>query len=672
LAITPEQVDAAQAVQHEAGRDTGSQVRLVAGPGTGKSSTIEERVRWLLESGAEPEAVVAVSFTRASAFDLRGRVHGYCLTNRQPQGADVAVTTLHSLALRTLRAAGALQAYPADPLVVDDWELRNVFEAEFGHEAGIGSLTRREEIRRDHEAYWSTGQYNPPNLVPPDPPISDAERERFARFHRPRSQTYSCVLPGEIVRKCVERMEAGTLDPTELLAVDQLIVDEFQDLNPMDLAFVKGMAESEATLFVAGDDDQSLYSFRFASPSGIQNFLQDYPDSSDYALEACFRCTPAVLGAGRSLIESNRMDGRLPKDQVSLYADADPPIDGGLGCWRYRSGRREADGIAESCKHLIEAGLNAHDILILLSNQRAQGPELYKALEAAEVPFERPRETPFRDSQAGRLVFAVVRLAAEPHDYMAHRLILGLRRGVGVGTCSDIARTVIAENLNYRDLFYGPVSEDLFPGRQGRAISGAQDVIAEVNEWGPEDTLASRADGIEAIVSRVRGDDAVSEWLEYVDGLPAGMNLSEIRGLLMLDKQDQQSDLLIDVYRRLGEDPPDDIHPRSVRIMSMHGAKGLSARVVMIPGLEEEILPGPRRRPYPGLVLEAARMLYVSITRARLACILSFAATRFMNGRNQQHNASRFTTDLGQAFESKEGGVSSEKAAEIVEQVGLL
>jgi DNA helicase-2/ATP-dependent DNA helicase PcrA len=130
MPITPEQIEAAQAAQHEAGRDPAPQVRLVAGPGTGKSSTIEERVRWLIANGAEPESIVAVSFTRASAFDLRGRVHGYCLANGQPDGADVAVTTLHSLAMRTLRRANALGGYPADPLVLDDWELRNIFEAE--------------------------------------------------------------------------------------------------------------------------------------------------------------------------------------------------------------------------------------------------------------------------------------------------------------------------------------------------------------------------------------------------------------------------------------------------------------------------------------------------------------------------------------------------------------
>jgi DNA helicase-2/ATP-dependent DNA helicase PcrA len=672
MPITPEQIQSAQEVQHDAGRDTADRVRLVAGPGTGKSSTIEERVRWLLEQGAEAKSIVAVSFTRASAFDLRGRVHGYCLTNGYPDGAEVGISTLHSLALRTLRRAGALEAYPADPLVLDEWELSNIFEAEFGHEAGVGSIVRRREIRRDHEAFWSTGMYDPPHQVPPDPPITDEERHRFSRFHRPRSQTYSCVLPGEIVRKCVELMEAGTLDPASLLDVDHLIVDEFQDLNPMDLKFVHGMAESGATLFVAGDDDQSLYSFRFASPSGIQRFGETFPDAGDHALEACFRCTPAVLAVGRSLIEANPMDQRIPKDQVSLYGEADPPLEGHTHFWRFSSGAEEARAIAESCGQLIAEGLPPRSILILLSNQRAQGRDLFNALESANVPFEPPRAEPFRDTQAGRLVFGALRIVCEPQDYVAHRTLLGIQRGVGVSTCSEIARAVVAENLNYRNLFYESLPANVFAGRAEKALQGVQAVVGQVATWGEADTLDARSEDLSELLADVLDEESVDAWNEYADELPGAMTIDELRQLLMIDKEAQQAELIEDVFRRIGESPPDDIFPAKVQVMSMHGAKGLSARVVMVPGLEEDILPGPRRRPYPGLVLEAARMLYVSITRARLACFVSFASRRFVNGRTRAQTASRFTADLGTGFQSRSAGLTQEAAAQIVTEAEAL
>lgn len=382
MGITAEQVEEAGGVQNAAGRDDASRVRLVAGPGTGKSSTIEERVRWLLDRAVEPKEITAVSFTRASAFDLQGRIHGYALTHGHPEGADVRVSTLHSLALRTLRLAGALAAYPVEPLVLDEWELRNIFDSEFAQNTKAGGIRRREAIRRDHEAFWSTGTHTPPDLIPPDPPITEAERGLFRAFHGPRTQLYSCVLPGEIVRQCVARIEAGTLDPAQLLGLRHVIVDEFQDLNPMDLRFVDALIEAGLDVFVAGDDDQSLYSFRFASPAGIQEFPDRYPETSDHTLEACFRCTPEVLASASQLIERNAAPSRISKRLVSLYEDSEPSVSGAVECWSYSDGRAEAAAIAGSCLQLIRAGFEPSDILILLSNQRAQGRDLFDALEA--------------------------------------------------------------------------------------------------------------------------------------------------------------------------------------------------------------------------------------------------------------------------------------------------
>src|SRR5215471_5122420 len=124
---------------------------------------------------------------------------------------------------------------------------------------------------------------------------------------------------------------------------------------------------------------------------------------------------------------------------------------------------------------------------------------------------------------------------------------------------------------------------------------------------------------------------------------------------------------------RMGMEPRAPHEPISkVRLMTMHGAKGLSARVVFIPGLEEEVFPGPRRRPYPGLIEEAARLLYVSITRARAACIMSFARRRVVHGRSTQHTPSRFARSTGGAFSQQINGLTRTLAARIVADCTLL
>jgi DNA helicase-2/ATP-dependent DNA helicase PcrA len=278
MPITPLQLQQAQALQHNAAHDQNPQVRLVAGPGTGKSFSIEERVYSLLVAEVPAGSICVISFTRASVRDLRDRVQSYCTQRQQPGVIQVRVSTLHSLALRTLRAANLLQFYPADPLVLDKWELENIFDAEYRDTYGTGKV-RTVEIRRDHEALWSTGTHNPPNYIPPDPAITVQERATFTAFHGPRTQCYSCVLPGEIVRACLEHINTHGLDPVQLLHIQHLIVDEFQDLNPMDVEFVDQLVQRGAVTFIAGDDDQSIYAFRYASPVGIRSFITKYPNT---------------------------------------------------------------------------------------------------------------------------------------------------------------------------------------------------------------------------------------------------------------------------------------------------------------------------------------------------------------------------------------------------------
>ena len=162
MPITPAQLQLAQADQRTAAHDGRLQVRLVAGPGTGKSFTIEDRVSWLLQNGVEAQHIFAISFTNASAQDLRVRIAQYCQSIGL-DGSAVSVTTMHSLALRMLRVAGLLQRFPAPPTVIDQWEITNIFTAEFCSDFGVG-VRRAGYIQRDHEAYWSTGSIRSPKL----------------------------------------------------------------------------------------------------------------------------------------------------------------------------------------------------------------------------------------------------------------------------------------------------------------------------------------------------------------------------------------------------------------------------------------------------------------------------------------------------------------------------
>lgn len=672
--ITPAQVHAAQLVQHAAAHDPAPQVRVIAGPGTGKSFAIQERVAWLLTAQIQASKIFVVSFTRASARDLRDRIVDYCTRLGLQAVSQVSVTTLHSLALRSLRAAGLL-VYPADPLVLDDWELDNLHDPEYSSStgfrpgrAGTGSTpARAKDIRLDYEAFCGTGLWQPAGYVAPAQPVTPNERQNYGQFHRSRTQLYSYVLPGEIVRQCVENIQAGVLDLRQLLHIRHLIVDEYQDLNPSDIVFVDALIHSGVTVFVAGDDDQSLYSFRYASPLGIQLFDQRHPTTSPHQLSDCFRSTPNVLAPALDLIQAFADPTRLPKQLSSLYTNSQPVEPGIAHRWRFPSGATESRAIAESCRDLIAAGMHPREIMILLSNTRATLPGLRQALEAAGVPYQSPRAESFFDTREGRFVFALLRIACNPDDYVAHRLLLGTNLGVGPTTCNVLAQTVLSHGLNYRRMFYDPLPAGIFPRRELNALMAARCLCVTVSQWDPTDTVGARASELDQIVRHVFGDQTANQLMVELGPLPADATIQETRDFLWADNDEQRGNILHAIYERLGLPQPEGgFLPTQVRIMTMHGAKGLGATVTFVPALEEQILPGPRRQPYPGLVLEAARMLYVSITRARAACILSFAASRFMYGSVSVQTRSRFATNLAGPFTPRTSGFDTAEVSKIM------
>lgn len=676
MSITQEQIQVAQTQQHVAAHDTNSQVRLIAGPGTGKSFAIQERVKWLLDRNIPPDSIFVVSFTRASTLDLLNRIMRYCQRAGRQNVEQINVSTLHSLALRALRAAGLL-TYPADPLVMGDWEQKNILDAEFSKVSGYSAKARVgyspgrcKAIRSDYEAFCGTGQWLPPNHIPPDPPITDEERRDYKRFHDPRTQTYSCVLPGEIVRQCVVNMEAGLLNPANLLNIQHFVVDEYQDLNPTDLEFVDRIIENGVNTFVAGDDDQSIYSFRFASPQGIQSFVNRFPQAGDHELRECFRCSSAVLSAAQSLMEHFSEPYRIPKRLTSLYLESEPPVPGIVHRWRFASFRSEARAVAESSSSLIAQGISAKKIMILISNKRALLPTLIQELENANVDYEAPKSDSYFESPSGRFILAMLRIICNSDDYVAHRLILGLRPNIGPATCNGIAESVIANNLNYRDIFYQPLLQGIFNGRELTALNHVRNVCDQISGWSPEETLGEHLDEISAIVTNIFGEQTTLQWQECIDFLPGEVTLEEMNDYLRANTDEQQAALLEAVYERLNIPIPDEgLLPPKVRIMTMHGAKGLSAQVVFIPGLMEVLLPGQLRRPYPGLVLEAARMLYVSITRAQAACILSYSTSRVVYGNHSRQTPSRFAAHLGGVFSIHENGLTNYEVGNISQSV---
>jgi len=654
MAITPQQINNANAVQGAAAQDRNQTVRLVAGPGTGKSFVIEGRVHWLLSTqGIAPENIIAISFTRAASKDLKERIVGFCLRNNQPNVTDVRVSTLHSLALYILRRTGNLAMYASDPVIMDDWELSNVFDAEFGNINRING-TRCKEIRFDHEAFWSTGVWSPPNMPVITVPITGQERSSFQGFYSVRTQAYSCVLPGEVVRTCVRQIQAGLIDPIAVLGVEHLIVDEVQDLNPCDFDFINALIARGVNVFISGDDDQSVYSFRYAFPEGIQNFTVNYPQTGDHVLNDCFRCTSNILAAANSVIQNHPAPNRIPKNLTSVYSASNPLNFGFVQANSFNTPVLEANYIANSCIALIRSGLSPKDIMILTSNKRMQLPAILTALDNVGLRYDTNQKDELKESKLGRFVLSLLKIKANQDDYLAHRVLCGTPDGIGIATLTSITTKTINNNINYKDLFYNPLPAGVFSGRETSAINKAISNINTIQNWDLAETLSQRSADIHSIVANNFGQDDVAIWDAFVNLMPDNISLEELKDYLQTDSQEIKENIIKDAISRSDDADAEEIELLDkIKIMSFHSCKGLSAKIVFIPGLEETVFPNSASIRIPGLIQESARLFYVAITRAKAACIISYTTNRMVFGTRTRMSPSRFCASTGLVFRNQ-------------------
>jgi DNA helicase II / ATP-dependent DNA helicase PcrA len=494
LGITKLQKAQAEKSQWRAAKDDANQIRLIAGPGTGKSSTIERRVAYLLNRNANPKRVFTISFTRAPTAELSDRIAAFCAT--QPCAGvvgDVSVSTMHSLALRLLRSAAVLATlFPDDPFILDDWERENVYDVELA--AALGSTpTRASEVRLAHDAQWQTLN---PDLIA-QPPITADEIVRFNSFHATRRNLFCFVLPGEVVYERVTRIQQNAITADQIPAIEHLIVDEYQDLNACDQEFVRLLVSQKAVLFIAGDDDQSIYSFRHANPAGIVNFTEVYSAATTHVLTDCFRCTPAVLSAASKLIQFN--PNRIPKQSHSLYGQSEPPVGGKLFVWSFQTAQVEANAIASSCEDLVRNDMAGQEdqIIVLITNRRLQLNIMATALANRGVNFDTPPGIAIRDEQPLRAVYSILRVlndvGTRSPDYVVHRSLLSQLHGVGVNTVMQIGDLCVTNNQNFHRLFYLQQLPQWLANRALAAVQRVRQVCNAVNSWSLQDAISERA-----------------------------------------------------------------------------------------------------------------------------------------------------------------------------------
>jgi len=343
--------DQIKAIDH-----VGSHARLLAGPGTGKTKTLTRRVLSLiLQHNADPETILLLTFTRLAAAQLKDEIKKVL----EPLGkATPQVSTLHSFALRQiLFNSSRVDALPRPIRIADDWEERHIIQEDLKRILNLKEIADVQKLINQLSTDWETLRVDEIGWQQQFP------NPAFLGAWQGHKNQYGETLRAELVYQLKRQLNQNRdfqLDKE----YKHILIDEYQDLNACDLAVVNELAKRGAELFVAGDDDQSIYGFRFATPDGIRNFDQFYQNAQKLALEICFRCDKNILHSAEFVASLDPR--RLPKPTRTK----DEADDGEVLIIGFRDQVHEAESIAKKIKSLIDAGTNPDQITILLRSDR--------------------------------------------------------------------------------------------------------------------------------------------------------------------------------------------------------------------------------------------------------------------------------------------------------------
>ncbi|HLC29734.1 MAG TPA: ATP-dependent helicase [Dehalococcoidia bacterium] len=573
--------------------------RLLAGPGTGKTWTIKDRILYLIEEASiPPNNIMAITFTRAAAGELRKRLSGALEKSMMPD-----VRTLHSFALRQLlKIPGHSVGLPMPIRIADDWEQRNIVEEDLKELTSSDIWTVRDKLAQlsaDWETLSADGEHWEQNY--PDPKFLGAWKE-----HR---SIFGYTLRSELVyrlKRAFSELGDVRIDPP----IKQLVVDEFQDLNPCDLAVVHAIVEQGAHAFAAGDDDQSIYGFRFAYPAGIRNFPSQYQPSQKFPLTLCRRCPSEVIKVASYVAALDPR--RLPKDLIPI--EGKPP--GEIAVLRFQTGLSEAQGIARLCRSLLDTKRVAREdeILILLRSDRnkAYSRKLREALKGHDVQVaESTQDKPSEDS---RQVMAILRLAVNPSDHLAWRTLVALRRN----NIGRVARQTLYEEARQRGTGYAGA----LANSSSKSVKEEMAFLAQ---------LTPSATGVGPLSHTQLRDLALD--------IAQKLGLSDppvVTDEVLTEFGDPLEALDLDDWLRwrvaAGEENEPQIKPGAVNILTMHKAKGLEASVVFVAACEDELLPGLNQA--GDRLDDERRLLYVSLTRSKERLFITYSLSR---SGQQQH-----------------------------------
>jgi DNA helicase-2/ATP-dependent DNA helicase PcrA len=610
-----------------------SKIRVMAGPGTGKSFALKRRLTRLLEEGGNPKKILVVTFTRTAAADLVQEIAGLGVDGCE----DIVASTLHSYCFRLLmkEAVFEFNSRTPRPLIaiakagVLQFEAAPLLE-DLNSPETFGDKRNRTKRIRAFEAQWARLQSDDPGWA--SDPVDAAFHAALLEW----LQFHECMLIGELVPEALNFVRnnpaSAALDP-----FNHVLVDEYQDLNKAEQVLIDHLAAS-GSLSIVGDVDQSIYSFRYAHPDGIKEFHNSHTGTDDHLLVECRRCPRRVVGIADHLIRRNYPPGT---GQRLMARSANP--EGKVHVVQWKSMDDEVAGVSRLVTKLINShGYQPGDILVLCP-RRLIGYDIRQKLLDANIPVHSFYHEEALEADEAREAFSFLTLVANQKDRVSLRHLLGCQSNSWLASQYKLIRQHCETNGAHPwDVLGQLEAGKLLLGRTSEIVTRFCQVKATLTDL----------QGLELtdLVDRLFPED--KDWAQVIREM----------SLLGIDDSESALDLLNHVRTKITQ-PEMPEAGAFARIMSLHKSKGLTAKAVIVCGCIEGLIPfrnadAPATEQQKNLE-EQRRLFYVAITRCtEFLAVSSFStiesavafkigAKAIGRGKTKNTIASRFLGELG-------------------------
>jgi DNA helicase-2/ATP-dependent DNA helicase PcrA len=609
---------------------------VLAGAGSGKTRVLVHRIAWLIRAGGlSPHAVLAVTFTNKAAREMRGRIEHML----QIPTHSMWVGTFHGLAHRLLKTHWKEARLPQNFQILDsDDQLRLVKRV-------CRELQLDESRWPPKQAQWFINAQKDEGLRAAhiEPPLGDLYIKTMLRVYAAYEE--ACERGGMVdFAELLLRAHELWLKAPEVLAhyqgrFRQVLVDEFQDTNTIQYAWLRVLAGTQIPVVAVGDDDQSIYGWRGAKIENIQRFGEDFPGTQVVRLEQNYRSTQTILQAANGVISHN--SGRLGKELWSAGDEGER-----IQLYAGFNEQDEARFIVEQIESWINNGQARRSVAILYRSN-AQSRVLEEALLRSGLPYRIYGGQRFYERLEIRNAMAYLRLLVSRGDDAAiERVINTPPRGIGSKTLDTLRETAREQQSSLWQAMTACREHKLLPARALTALEGFQVLVNELDSLTDPMTLEELVDqtvrrsGLIDYHEKEKGEKGLAR-VENLEELvsaarsfvPEGDDLSPLQQFVdsaALDAGEGQADA----------------HEDSVQLMTLHSAKGLEFPLVFLCGMEENLFPHRMSIEEPGRLEEERRLCYVGITRAMERLVLTYAESRRLHGSESYNPPSRFVREI--------------------------